>query len=211
MSFEKAKKRRPYPFRSKYIAFLIFLIIAIVTIFQDKCNTRISRMPLKDQENSWVEKDGFRVTLRDFGYATVTKVHDGDTVSIIIGNAEEKVRLIGVDAPELGQEPWGKRARRKLQEMMRKTDRTVKVEFDVEERDKYGRLLAYLWTKDGRLINEEMIKSGYAIVYTVPPNVRYVDRLRQAQNMALKRRVGIWGEKGLEERPSDYRKTHPRD
>lgn len=203
MSFEKGRKRSLYPFRPKSIAILIFFIIALVTIFQDKfVDRKISKRQQGNQESSRAVNGE---------YVSVLRVHDGDTVSIIIGNTEEKVRLIGVDAPELGQEPWGKRAKRKLQEIMRKTDKTVRIEFDVEERDKYGRLLAYLWTKDGRLINEEMIRSGYAFVYTVPPNVRYVDRFRRAQEIASKRRVGIWGEKGLEERPSDYRKTHPRD
>ncbi|MFN3395206.1 MAG: thermonuclease family protein [Thermodesulfovibrionales bacterium] len=198
MSLEHGRKRRDYFFRPKSVVILIFLIIAFITILQDKLPKKES---LKNQGFSGFERDGI---------VSVITVHDGDTVSIKIGGREEKIRLIGIDAPELGQEPWGKKAKRKLQDIIRRTDKSVRIELDVEERDKYGRLLAYLWTKDGRLINEEMVRSGYALLYTIPPNVRYVERLRKAQEMAYKNKVGIWSERGLEERPSDYRETHPR-
>jgi micrococcal nuclease len=175
----------------KALALIVFLVLALVTILQDKFVSR--------------------TTAGNGGFVRVTSVHDGDTISVMFGNREERVRLIGIDAPELGQKPWGMKAKRKLQEMIRNSDRSVRVEMDVEERDKYGRLLAYLWTKDGRLINEEMLKAGYAFLYTIPPNVRYVERLRRAQEMAVQKKKGVWGEKGLDERPSDYRKTHLRE
>lgn len=197
MIAEVGKKRRGYIFRPKYLAILIFIVIASFTIVNDK-------LYKKDSQNQ-----GHPAKVE--GFARVTAVHDGDTVSLIIGNREERVRLIGIDAPELGQEQWGKKARRRLQEIIRKTDRKVRIELDIEERDQYGRLLAYLWTKDGRLINEEMVKGGYALIYTVPPNVRYAERLKEAQETASKKKAGIWEERGLEERPSDYRRSHRRD
>lgn len=189
MSLDIQRKRSNYISRPGSIATIIFLIVAIFTILQDKLLERK------------VTEDGF---------VKVTAVHDGDTVSIMINKREERVRLIGIDAPELGQEPWGERAKRKLQDIIRKTDRIVRVEFDIEERDKYGRLLAYLWTKDGRLINEEMVRSGHAFLYTIPPNVRYVERLKEAQEIASKKKIGLWRGDGIGERPSHYRKTHPR-
>lgn len=198
MNIDIGKKRRGYISRPKSVVIIIFLILALFTILQDKLQKK------NESRNQGLSK----ATTGEF--LKVTKVHDGDTLSVLIGNREEKIRLIGIDAPELGQEPWGRKAKRKLQDIIRKTDKTVRIELDVDERDKYGRLLAYLWTKDGRLVNEEMVRSGYALLYTIPPNVKYVDRLRKAQERASKKKVGIWGEKGLEERPSDYRKAHPR-
>lgn len=198
MNIDFANKRRSYISRPKSVVILMFLIIAFFTILQDKLPKKESQ---KNQGFSGFERVGF---------VRVTVVHDGDTVSIEIGNREEKVRLIGIDAPELGQEPWGKKAKRKLQDIIRRTDKSVRIELDVEERDKYGRLLAYLWTKDGRLVNEEMVRSGYAFLYTIPPNVKYVDRLRKAQEIASKKKIGMWSEDGLSERPSDYRRAHPR-
>ena len=88
----------------------------------------------------------------------MTKVHDGDTVSIRVSSfaripiRTERVRLIGIDAPELEQE-WGWHAKRYLKKILSESDWIVSVETDVEQRDKYGRLLAYLWDKDGRMIN----------------------------------------------------------
>jgi micrococcal nuclease len=142
--------------------------------------------------------------------AAVVKVHDGDTLSVLIGRKKERVRLTGIDAPELGQRPWGARAKRHLEELINSSGRTVSLEPDVQRRDKYGRLLAYLWSGDGKLVNLEMLNDGYAVLFTVPPNVKHVDALRDAQRHARERGLGIWGRDGLKETPGDYRKRHPR-
>jgi micrococcal nuclease len=140
--------------------------------------------------------------------AKVTRVHDGDTVSVALGRKTERVRLIGIDAPELGQRPWGQRAKTRLRELL--GDGNVTVVTDVEQRDRYNRLLAYLWSSGGTFINLEMVRQGYAVLYTIPPNVRYADRFRAAQTEARERKRGLWSEGGLEELPSEYRRTHPR-
>ena len=140
----------------------------------------------------------------------VVKVHDGDTLSVLFNKKKEKVRLIGIDAPEMGQKIWGKRAKKYLENILSSSGWRVRLEFDVEQRDKYDRILAYIWTKDGRMINILMFESGYAMLFTVPPNLEYVDNLGVAQKQAKEKGVGIWGIKGLKERPSDYRKEHGR-
>jgi hypothetical protein len=86
----------------------------------------------------------------------------------------------------------------------------VLVEPDVEARDRYGRPLAYLWGRDGRMINERMVEDGYALIYTFPPNVKYADRLADAQKRAQLRRAGFWREGGLKEPPERWRRGHPR-
>jgi len=146
----------------------------------------------------------------------VTAVHDGDTVSIRAKSFAgiplkiERVRLIGVDAPELKQEQWGMKAKRYLKKLISESDWVVTVESDVEQRDKYGRLLAYLWGRDGRLINEKMLEAGYAMLFTLPPNVKYADRFMEAQKRAQMRKAGIWKEGGLKESPHKWREKHPR-
>jgi micrococcal nuclease len=122
--------------------------------------------------------------------AKVTRVHDGDTVSIAIGRKTEKVRLIGIDAPELGQRPWGQRAKTRLKELL--GDGHVTVVTDVEQRDRYNRLLAYLWSSGSTFVNLEMVRQGYAVLYTIPPNVRYADQFRAAQTDARERKRGLW-------------------
>jgi micrococcal nuclease len=144
------------------------------------------------------------------GFVRVVDVYDGDTVGVIINNKREKVRLTGIDSPETGQSPWGALAKRYLQTLLSEAGRQVKLEFDVEQRDRYGRILAYLRTPDGKHVNLLMVKNGYAMVYTLPPNVRYAKELTAAQAEAREKKIGIWSNQGLKERPGDYRRTHPR-
>lgn len=140
----------------------------------------------------------------------VEKVFDGDTISARIGHQTEKIRLIGIDAPEMGQKPWGGKARKHLESVLTAYSWRVVIEYDVEKRDKYGRILAYLKTGDGKLVNAEMLRDGYAVLFTFPPNVKHVDELMAAQKQASERRLGIWGRNGLKQKPVEYRKEHPR-
>jgi micrococcal nuclease len=146
----------------------------------------------------------------------VIKVHDGDTVSIRTRSFAgiplkiERVRLVGIDTPELKQEPWGRRSARHLKKLLSESDWVVRIELDLEPRDRHGRLLVYLWDKNGRLINERMIKDGYAVVYTRPPNVKYVERFKSAQEMARAHNAGFWKRGGLKQTPEDWRRENPR-
>lgn len=146
----------------------------------------------------------------------VTRVHDGDTVGIRsrsfagIPLKIERARLVGIDAPELKQEQWGRRAKKHLKELLSKSDWIVDIEYDVVERDDYGRLLVYLHGKDGGLINERMIEDGYAVLYTFPPNVKYAEKLEAAQKRAQAKKAGIWKNGGLRETPYQWRKKNPR-
>ncbi|MBI5102033.1 MAG: thermonuclease family protein [Nitrospirae bacterium] len=144
------------------------------------------------------------------GLIRVEKVSDGDTISVVLGGRSENVRFIGIDAPELGQRPWGKKAVEHLREIIRGSSGNVVLEYDIVSRDKYGRLLAYVRTPDGRLINELMVRDGYAVLFTFPPNVRYSDLFSKAQKEAREKKLGIWGKNGLSQSPGDYRKKHPR-
>lgn len=140
----------------------------------------------------------------------VMMIHDGDTISVLSKGTQQKVRLIGIDAPEIDQKPWGEEAKRHLEAIVRSSGWKVRMEFDVEKVDQYGRTLAYVWTTDNRLINLLMVRDGFAFLYTVPPNVKHAEELKKAQEMARSNRVGIWSDDGLREKPRDYRKEHPR-
>lgn len=142
--------------------------------------------------------------------ADVVRVIDGDSIVVSMSGQAEEIRLIGIDAPEMGQRPWGRKAREHIKEILLRSSDRVSVFYDVQKRDKYGRLLAYVRTADGGLANAEMLKDGYAALFTLPPNVRYADEFRAAQEYARKRRLGIWGKWGLREAPYHYRREHPR-
>jgi len=133
----------------------------------------------------------------------VERVIDGDTF-ICSG---QKVRLIGVDAPEsrynqrvekqrsFGDRETvislGKEAKRFVEGILKKGMK-VRLEFDVQTHDKYGRLLAYVWLPSGEMLNEVILREGYAMLLTVPPNVKYQDRLQRAFREARERERGLW-------------------
>ncbi len=140
----------------------------------------------------------------------VERVHDGDTLTAIVGNRREKIRLIGIDTPEMGQRPWGRKAKEHLENMIASSSWQVIIEYDVEKRDKYNRILSYIWTRDGKMVNKEMLRSGYAILFTFPPNVKHVEEFVSVETEAREKKRGIWSKSGLKQRPYDYRKEHPR-
>jgi micrococcal nuclease len=141
--------------------------------------------------------------------ARIMRVNDGDTVTVSINGRLERIRLIGIDAPEMGQGLWGEKAKKHLEDILY-SSRNVYVEYDVERRDKYGRLLAYTRTTDGRLVNAEMLRDGYAVLFTFPPNVKHVDEFTSSQRQAREKKRGIWGKNGLSQLPVDWRRQHPR-
>lgn len=108
----------------------------------------------------------------------VVRVVDGDTFVVDFNGKEEKVRLIGIDTPESVHPDSSKNtaagvtASEYTKSLL--TGKSVELEFDVQERDKYGRLLAYVYV-DGYMLNKKLLQDGYAVIATYPPNVKYVD------------------------------------
>jgi micrococcal nuclease len=131
----------------------------------------------------------------------VARIADGDTFYCQDGR---KVRLIGVDTPELGQGAPGREARSALERLLPEGTR-VRLERDVTSRDRYGRELAYVWS-GSRMVNEALVQEGWAVLYTVPPNVKYADRLERAQSAARAGGAGLWRSGGFACAPSSYRR-----
>jgi micrococcal nuclease len=131
----------------------------------------------------------------------VKRISDGDTFRCADGR---RVRLIGIDSPETEQEPYGEAARKALLQRV-PLHTVVRLETDVAPLDRYGRVLAYVWVGPS-LVNEAMVHDGWALLYTVPPNVRYVERLTQAQKWARANGAGLWSRGGFDCQPSRYRR-----
>jgi micrococcal nuclease len=132
--------------------------------------------------------------------AAVQRVVDGDTVRLTgLGS----VRLIGIDTPEVygGRvECFGPEASAFAKRVLRPGTR-VRYRVGAEARDRYGRLLAYVWLRDGRLFNALLAERGYATTLTIPPNDDLAPRFRAAEERARRRHRGMWGRAGCS--PSD--------
>jgi len=130
---------------------------------------------------------------------TVVRVVDGDTLHVQVGARVEKIRYIGVNTPEVshptkGEELGGREAARVNRRLTQ--GRRVRLELDVQTRDRYGRLLAYVWM-DGVMVNAELVRLGYAQVMTIPPNVRYQGRFLALEADARAAGRGLWGARPL--------------
>ena len=125
----------------------------------------------------------------------VTRVVDGDTVEVQIGGREEDVRYIGVDTPETvkPEEPvqcFGPEASDFNHRLVEQ--KWVRLIFDEERRDVYGRLLAYVYLED-RFVNAELVRRGFARTLTILPNDRYAGRFQRLQMAAARAGRGLWG------------------
>jgi micrococcal nuclease len=127
---------------------------------------------------------------------TVVRVVDGDTITVRLGERVESVRYIGVNTPELArngkeEQPGARQAHAANRRLVE--GRRVRLELDVQARDRYGRVLAYVWVGD-TMINAELLRQGYAQVMTVPPNVRHRDHFRTLERAARQARRGLWAD-----------------
>jgi micrococcal nuclease len=132
----------------------------------------------------------------------ITRVIDGDT---FVCTGDIHVRLLLIDTPERQQGDIGAVASAALRRLA-PVGSTVRLEFDVQSRDRYGRLLAYAYDSTGRMINEQLVREGVAVVGVYPPNVRYVDRFRLVADSARVARRGLWARDAFECSPADFRR-----
>jgi len=142
----------------------------------------------------------------DYTDILVERVVDGDTLKIETG---EKVRLIGIDSPEMHQslkldrdaersstdkssiQKLGTEAYKFTKKLVE--GKRVSLEFDVQKYDKYDRILAYVYLKDdGTFVNAEIVKQGYASLLTIPPNIKYADTFRKLYQEARENKRGLW-------------------
>jgi micrococcal nuclease len=126
----------------------------------------------------------------------------------------ERVRLIGIESPDMRQQPWGIEAKKALEQMIGETQgqqlvlQRVVLESDVAPLDSYGRRLAYVW-KGGILLNEQLVKEGYVLAVPRSPNQKYDLRLIRAQEYARLMGKGIWNpEKPMRLTPSEFQRQN---
>lgn len=130
----------------------------------------------------------------------VERITDGDTISC----GGERVRLLLIDAPEMDQGPFGRAAQAFLEAVL-PVGADARLVLDVERRDRYGRLLAYVYRPDGRMVNAMMVRQGFAVPLVVPPNVRHIELVRAAGDSARADRIGLWAVEAFACAPAEFR------
>lgn len=136
---------------------------------------------------------------------TFIKIIDGDSLLVEASGRSMEVRLIGVDAPEFKQE-YGRKAKEFSLQFCH--GHRLKLEFDKEIVDRYGRVLAYVHKGD-KMLNEELLKAGLAIAIKIKPNTRHYSRLKAAERVASIKKRGFWKQGGLRMTPDQWRKANP--
>lgn len=150
----------------------------------------------------------------------VERVISGQTIEISDPQApsteRQQVKLIGVESPDLKQQPWGLAAKKKLKDLIE--GQNVLLESDVQNKDRFDRRLAYIW-QDNRLVNEIIIEDGYVLAEAslpekqkfLSPNAKYNIRFLRAQEKARLMGVGIWDpEEPMRETAREFRLRNAR-
>lgn len=183
---------------NKKIKFAGLGIIGILVLFFGAAYVIAFTSPTPPKPSQEVKSEATQATTLstptptpDPNLVKVTRVIDGDTIEIEGG---KHVRFIGIDTPETVHpskpvQCYGKEASAKTKELLEGQE--IKLEKDVSEVDRYGRLLRYIW-KGNTLVNELLVKEGYAQVSTYPPDVKYQDRFLAAQKDARDNNRGLW-------------------
>ena len=127
-------------------------------------------------------------------YGKVVAVIDGDTIDVVIDSKRERVRYIGIDTPEFidGQaECYADEATKANQALV--LGNVVRLEPDQENRDRFGRLLRYVYV-DEILVNDALVRDGFATTLTIPPNTRFASAFSERQSLAQSEGRGLWAE-----------------
>ena len=153
----------------------------------------------------------FSPLFSEYEQCRLLRIVDGDTIVVEYKGKSERVRLTGIDTPETLANAkalrdaekskgdvntiiqQGERAKA-FAESLLAGEEILFLEFDVRDRDRYGRILAYVYLADGRMVNELMLKAGYASLMTIPPNVKYRDRFLKAYREARTLKRGLWAD-----------------
>ncbi|MFQ5751275.1 MAG: thermonuclease family protein [bacterium] len=141
-------------------------------------------------------------------HAFISRVIDGDTIEVEIGDPStssgrdpstssgyrDRIRYIGIEAPELVHperpvECFAREAAARNRELVE--GKAVRLERDISDRDKYGRLLRYVWVDDA-MVNLKLVEEGYASAVTFPPDVKYADLFLNAERRAREAKRGLW-------------------
>ncbi|MEJ5052672.1 thermonuclease family protein [Sphingobacterium sp. MYb382] len=178
----------------KQIRYAISTILLCASLSACQSVTESYKLSFHEDNEVISTENGIRIPP---GLYAITKVSDGDTFWCMDDKGDKlKIRLIGIDAPEprnyfnKKEQPFGREASAYAKELL--SDQVIKLSFDVDSIDPFGRTLAYAYFTDGTFINEKIVKDGYAVLMTIAPNVQYEDVFVKAQQHAKENKLGLW-------------------
>ena len=194
MSDHVGGKKIPYGAKRFILVAAIFVVFA----FLQESNSKV----LKFIPGDLFTRDEVRLTtntkLSGDKYE-VKRVVDGDTVVIDYHGVSEKIRLIGINTPETVDprkpvECFGKEASNRMKSLIEGKSVYLETDASQGERDKYGRILAYLYLEDGQMVNRKMIAEGYAYEYTYMHPYNYQQDFKDALSFAKNSKQGLWAD-----------------
>jgi micrococcal nuclease len=179
------------------LALLLLLLVGLVAGCEGLVEGVGGGKAPADLETSAAERAAWPGPPEDAVAVKVERVVDGDTFVATVRNRRERIRVIGVDTPESVDpnrpvEPYGKEASNFAKHYL--DGETVRLAGDAEPRDRYGRMLAYVWLRDGTFWNALLAAEGYAQQLTIPPNVTYAPLFRRLVAEARQNDRGLWAE-----------------
>ena len=189
-------------FANRYLTSLLVLIQVLNFACTGPGSPRVSEpptiiiTPLQQTKTSSIRSPNLSELMpMDGESALITRVIDGDTVEVAIEGKSQTVRYIGIDTPETkhpskGIECFGPEASEFNKELV--SGMGVVLEKDTTDKDRYGRLLRYVWVEGRGLINVILVENGYARVSTYPPDVKYEKILVVAESLARANKIGLW-------------------
>jgi micrococcal nuclease len=186
---------------ARIVRFIVFAFIICYGLYLGGCDNRLTVEYSR-------EKNKFTIPFsQTYNYTDilVSRVIDGDTLHLESG---ERVRLIGIDTPEMHDSEKLRRDSqrtkqdiRTIKELGRRAyiftrnlveGKRVSLKMDVEKHDRYGRILAYVYLKDGTFVNAKIVEEGFAQLMTIPPNVKYADLFLKLYQQARANKKGLW-------------------
>jgi endonuclease YncB( thermonuclease family) len=180
------------PEGKKFLAFLVMLVGFGYAVIIGA--NQVSWQSFFEYAQNYTITDSQKIVDQSNDLVRVKRVVDGDTIEIESG---EKVRYIGMNTPETVKknspvECFGKEASAKNRELVE--GKLVRMEKDVSETDRYGRLLRFVYLEDGTLVNDELVREGYARVSTFPPDVKLAEQFKFAEREARENHRGLWAD-----------------
>ena len=195
--------------KNKNKIFLFFILIIFVGLYvtrmSESTQSTVSKVPEVGQIAQIAETQNIKHSVFDVSPSTsgdlvdVVRVIDGDTIVVYINEREEKVRLIGINTPERVDlrklvQCFGKESSDKMKELLNNAQVFLKSDSTQDNRDKYGRLLRYVYKADGTFLNQIMVEEGYAYEYTYRFPYQYQKEFKLAQHSAQLSHLGLWAD-----------------